>query len=77
MTSFTIDQKELQAASYAALRAHATTEQAKALVARLSSMVEEHTIQIGLRKKKRRDTAGKLEYAMGAFFRPSASVGYG
>jgi len=60
-------QEELQAASYAALRAHATSEQAKALVAKLASMVEEHTIQIGLRKKKRRGTAGKLEYATGAF----------
>ncbi|MFL5237795.1 MAG: hypothetical protein ACJ8EL_09375, partial [Rhizomicrobium sp.] len=58
---------ELQAASYAALRAHATSEQAKALVAKLSSMVEEHTIQAGLRQRKRRDTAGKLEYATGAF----------
>lgn len=67
MTSIPVDQKELQAASYASLRAHATSEQAKALVAKLSSMVEERTIQIGLRKKKRRDTAGKLEYATGAF----------
>jgi hypothetical protein len=30
-------------------------------------MVEEHTIQVGLRKKKRRETAGKLAYATGAF----------
>jgi hypothetical protein len=60
-------QEDLQAATYASLRAHATTEQAKALVAKLSSMVEERTIQLGLRKKKRKDTAGKLEYATGAF----------
>src|SRR3979411_1648743 len=60
-------QEELQAATYASLRAHATSEQAKALVAKLSSMVEEHTIQTGLRQRKRRDTAGKLEYATGAF----------
>ncbi len=62
-----VTQKELQAATYASLRAHATSEQAKVLVAKLSSMVEERTIQIGLRKKKRKDTAGKLEYATGAF----------
>jgi hypothetical protein len=59
--------EELQAATYATLRAHATSEQAKALVAKLSSMVEERTIQLGLRKNKRKDTAGKLEYAAGAF----------
>ena len=60
-------QEELQAASYATLRAHATSEQANALVAKLASMVEEHTIRAGLRQRKRRDTAGKLEYATGAF----------
>jgi hypothetical protein len=60
-------QEELQAATYASLRAHATSEQAKALVAKLSAMVEDHTIQIGLRKNKRKDTAGKLAYATGAF----------
>jgi hypothetical protein len=60
-------QEELQAASYASLRAHATSEQAKALVAKLSSMVEEYTIRAGLRQRKRRDTAGKLKYATGAF----------
>jgi hypothetical protein len=65
--TFAYTQEELQAATYASLRAHATTEQAKALVAKLSSMVEEHTIQAGLRERKRRDTAGKLEYATGAF----------
>src|SRR5712672_667682 len=60
-------QEDLQAASYAALRAHPTSQQAKALVVKLSSMVEEHTISAGLRQRKRRDTAGKLEYATGAF----------
>src|SRR5882724_11858789 len=59
-------QEELQAASYAALRAHPTSEQAKALVAKLSSMVEEHTIRAGSRQRKRRGTASKLEYATGA-----------
>lgn len=59
--------EELQAASYAALRAHPTSEPAKALVAKLSLMVEERTIQTGLRERRRRDTAGKLEYATGAF----------
>jgi hypothetical protein len=62
-----VTEEELKAASYATLRAHATSESAKALVAKLSSMVEEHTIQAGLRKKKRKNTAGKLEYATGAF----------
>ena len=60
-------QEELQAARYATLRAHATTEQAKALVAKLASMVEEHSLATGLRKNRRKATAGKLEYATGAF----------
>src|SRR5882672_7870465 len=59
--------EELQAATYATLRAHATSEQANALVAKLASMVEEHSIATGLRKNKRKGTAGKLEYATGAF----------
>ncbi|MGH6713002.1 MAG: hypothetical protein ACREEK_29120 [Bradyrhizobium sp.] len=67
MTPAPFAQEELQAASYATLRAHATSEQAKALVVKLAAMVEEHTIQAGLRQRKRRDTAGKLEYATGAF----------
>ena len=67
MTSIPVNQEELQAATYASLRAHATSEQAKVLVAKLSSIVEDHTIEAGLRKKKRRDTAGRLEYAIGAF----------
>lgn len=60
-------QEELQSATFAALRAHATSEQAKALVAELSLMIEEHTIRTGLRQRKRRDMAGKLQYATGAF----------
>ena len=60
-------EEELQAATYATLRAHATSEQANALVAKLASMVEEHSIATGLRKNKRKATAGKLEYATGAF----------
>lgn len=62
-----IHREELQAATYAALRAHPTSEQAKGLIAKLAAMVEEHTIQAGLRERKRRDTAGKLQYATGAF----------
>jgi hypothetical protein len=58
---------ELQAATYATLRAHATSEQANALVAKLASMVEGFSIATGLRKNKRKATAGKLEYATGAF----------
>lgn len=58
---------ELLTASYAALRAHPTSQQANALVTKLTSMVEEYTIQTGLRERKRRSTAGKLEYATGAF----------
>jgi hypothetical protein len=62
-----IHQDELQAATYAALRAHPTSEQAKALVTKLASLVEEHTIQTGLRERRRKDTANKLQYATGAF----------
>jgi hypothetical protein len=61
------DQEELQAATYAALRAHATSDDAKALVAKLAAMVEDCTIKAGLRKNKRTGTANKLEYATGAF----------
>ncbi|UPK35264.1 hypothetical protein IVB18_46110 [Bradyrhizobium sp. 186] len=67
MTPIHIDKELLQAAKYASLRAHPTSEQAIALVAKLASMVEEHTLRAGLRQKKRKDTAGKLEYATGAF----------
>src|SRR5262249_16433418 len=64
-----IDRQELRAASYAAMRAHATSEQAKALVGKLASMVEEHTLQTGFRERKRRgaSASAKLEYAAGAF----------
>ena len=36
-------QEELQAATNAILRAHATSDEAKALVVRLAAMVDEHT----------------------------------
>jgi hypothetical protein len=62
-----VNQEELQAATYATLRAHATSDEAKALVAKLAVMVEDCTIRAGLRKNKRTGTAGKLEYATGAF----------
>jgi hypothetical protein len=65
--TFGYTHEKLQEARYAALRAHATSEEAKALVAQLSSMVEDYTIKSGLRKKKRKETAGKLAYATGAF----------
>jgi hypothetical protein len=67
MTVADIDQEELQAATYASLRAHPVTEEAEALVAKLAAIVEDHTIQTGLRKNKRKDGAGKLGYATGAF----------
>jgi hypothetical protein len=67
MTFIPVDKEELRKASYAACRAHPTSDAAKALVSKLASMVEEHTIQTGLRERKRRDTADKLEYASGAF----------
>ena len=60
-------QEELRAATYASLRAHATSDRAEALVATLAAMVEDHTIQTGLRKNRRKDPAGKLVYATGAF----------
>src|SRR3984893_17338736 len=60
-------QEELQAATNATLRAHATSEEAKALVAKLASIVDEHAHAVGLRKNKRGKTAAKLQYATGAF----------
>jgi hypothetical protein len=63
-------EEELRVASYAALRAHATSNEAKALVAKLASMVEQHSIDSGTRKNRRKGTSGKLEYAAGAFFEP-------
>ena len=62
-----LNQDELQAATHATLRAHATSDEAKALVAKLAAMVEDHGISAGSRKNRRRGTAGKLEYASGAF----------
>ena len=50
--TFAYTQEELQAATYASLRAHATSEQAKALVATLSSMVEEHPDWIAAEEAK-------------------------
>lgn len=63
----TATQEELQAATNATLRAHATSDEAKALVARVAAMVEEHAHAVGLRKNKRGKTAAKLQYATGAF----------
>src|SRR5271169_742615 len=63
----TLDQSELQAATNANLRAHATSDKAEALVATLAAMVEDHGISAGSRKNRRKGTAGKLEYATGAF----------
>jgi hypothetical protein len=62
-----INQEELQAATHATLRAHATSDEAKALVAKLAAMIEDHSISAGSRKNRRKGTAGKLEYATGAF----------
>jgi hypothetical protein len=67
MTSISIDQEELQAATYASLRAHPTSEEAKALVSTLAATVEDHALAAGTRKNKRKGTAEKLDYAMGAF----------
>jgi len=61
-----INKEELQAATNATLRAHATSEEAKVLVANLARMVEDHGVTTGARKNRRRSTAGKLEYATGA-----------
>jgi hypothetical protein len=60
-------QEELQAATNATLRAHATSDEAKALVAKLAAIVDEHAHAVGLRKHKRNKTAERLEYATGAF----------
>jgi hypothetical protein len=67
MTVASINQEELQTATYASLRADPISEPATALAAKLASMVEDRTVERGLRKNKRKDTAGKLEYATGAF----------
>jgi hypothetical protein len=60
-------QEELQAATHATLRAHATSDEAKALVAKLAAMVENHGVSTGSRKNRRKGTAGRLGYATGAF----------
>jgi hypothetical protein len=62
-----INQEELQAATHATLRAHATSDEAKTLVATLAAMVEDHGIAVGSRKNRRGRTAEKLKYATGAF----------
>jgi hypothetical protein len=49
-----LTQEELQAATNATLRAHATSDEAKALVARLAAVVEEHAHAVGLHKLRGR-----------------------
>jgi hypothetical protein len=66
MTSKVI-QEELQTATNATLRAHATSDEGKALVAGLAAMVDEHAHAVGLLKNKRGKTAAKHQYATGAF----------
>jgi hypothetical protein len=61
------DQDELQGATYAALRAHPISEQATALVRALARMLDDHALATGARKNKRKSTAEKLDYAVGAF----------
>jgi hypothetical protein len=58
---------ELRAATYASLRAHPTSEEAEVLVKTLATMVQDHALATGTRKNKRKNTAGKLDYAVGAF----------
>jgi hypothetical protein len=48
--------------AYPTLRAHATSDEAKALVARLAARVDEHAHAVGLRKHKRNKTAERLQY---------------
>jgi hypothetical protein len=62
-----LDRQELQAATHATLRAHATSDEAKALVTKLAAMVEDHGINTGSRRNRRKGTAEKLEYGTGAF----------
>jgi hypothetical protein len=62
-----VTQEELEAATYATLRAHPTSEEAKALVSTLAAMVDDHALSTGARKNKRNSTAEKLDYAVGAF----------
>lgn len=65
--SFSIDQEDLQAATHAALRAHPISEEAEVLVSTLAGMVNEHALASGARKNKRKGTAERLDYAVGAF----------
>src|SRR5580698_3505959 len=67
MTFAPFDQHELQGATYAALRAHPITEQATALVTTLARVLDDHALATGARKNKRKSTAEKLDYAVGAF----------
>ncbi|WP_027581621.1 hypothetical protein [Bradyrhizobium sp. Ai1a-2] len=67
MTFIPIDQDELQAATYASLRAHPISAEAKALVSTLARMLDDHALATGARKNKRNNTAEKLDYAVGAF----------
>jgi hypothetical protein len=67
MTSVPVDQEELQSATYASLRAHPISEEAKALVSTLADMLDEQALATGARKNKRKSTAEKLDYAVGAF----------
>jgi hypothetical protein len=69
MTFISFDQDELQSAAYAALRARAISlsEPAKALVSTLAGMLDDHALATGIRKNKRKNTAEKLDYAVGAF----------
>jgi hypothetical protein len=67
MTPARLDQKELQAASYAALRAHTITKEAEVLVNALAAKLDEHAIATGARKNKHKSRAEKFEYSVGAF----------
>jgi hypothetical protein len=60
-------EEELKTATYATLRAHAISEPAKALVSTLAAMLDHHALATGARKNKRKSTAEKLDYAVGAF----------
>jgi hypothetical protein len=60
-------QEELQSATYAGLRAHPTSEDAEALVNTLAAMVNDRALATGARRNKRKSTAEKLNYTVGAF----------
>jgi hypothetical protein len=67
MMSIPVDQEELQSATYASLRAHPISAEAEALVSTLADTLDDHALATGARKNKRKSTAGKLDYAVGAF----------